>query len=92
VIAATAPSYSGRRNSPARRFVTSGNCRGSGTSQSKHRNLRPPVLTSIKRRGLPHLEQIGGGEFLGMGCSTGSGKLNSLSPMSAEEGAIMIQP
>ena len=73
MIAATAPPYSGRLNSPVKRFATSGNSRGSDTSQSKHRNLRPPVLMSIKRIGLPHLEQIGGGEFLGMGYSAGSG-------------------
>jgi hypothetical protein len=30
------------------------------------RNLRPPVLTRINRIGLPHLEQLGGEEFLGM--------------------------
>jgi hypothetical protein len=49
-------------------------------------------LTSMKCKGLPHLEQAGGGEFFGMGCSTGSGNLNSLSPMSAEDRAMMIQP
>jgi hypothetical protein len=30
------------------------------------RNLRPPALTRINRIGLPHLEQLGGEEFLGM--------------------------
>jgi hypothetical protein len=38
-------------------------CR-SGMSQSAQRNLRPPLLTSINRIGLPHFEQ-GGEGFLG---------------------------
>jgi hypothetical protein len=49
-----------------RSFVTSGNCSGSGTSQSMQRNLRPPILTSMNRIGLLHLEQVEGGGFLGM--------------------------
>jgi hypothetical protein len=58
--------YSGGRSSPVRSFATSDDRSGSGTSQSMQRNLRPPVLTRINRIGLPHLEQLGGEEFLGM--------------------------
>jgi hypothetical protein len=58
--------YSGGRNSPVRSFVTSGNRSGSGISQSMQRNLRPPVFTSMKRIGLLHFGQDGGGVFLGM--------------------------
>jgi hypothetical protein len=53
--------YSGRRDSRVR-----SNRSGSGTSQSMQRNLRPPVSTSIKCIGLPHLEHVGGGGFLGI--------------------------
>jgi hypothetical protein len=35
-------------------------------SQSMQRNLRPPVFTSMKRIGLLHFGQDGGGVFLGM--------------------------
>ena len=59
--------YSGRCNSPVRSFVTSGNFSGSGTSQSMQRNLRPPVLTSMKRIGLLHFGHGGGAGFLGIG-------------------------
>ncbi len=45
--------------------MTSGNFKGSGTSQSMQRNFRPPVLTSINRIGVLHFGQMGGGEFLG---------------------------
>ena len=44
--------------------MTSGRFSGSGTSQSMQRNLRPPVLTSMKRIGLLHLMHRGGGVFL----------------------------
>jgi hypothetical protein len=39
---------------------------GSPPSQSMHWNLRPPVLASMKRMGLRHFGQGGGGGFLGM--------------------------
>jgi hypothetical protein len=42
-------------NSPVRSFVTSDERNGSPPSQSMHRNLRPPVLTSTNRMGLRHL-------------------------------------
>jgi hypothetical protein len=62
-----ATAQSGRRNSPVRSFTTSGDRIGSGLSQSMQRNLRPPVLMSMKCIGLLHLGQIGAGEFLTMG-------------------------
>jgi hypothetical protein len=41
-------------------------------AQSMQRNLRPPVLTSVKCIGLRHSGQIGGGVFLGMAVHLGS--------------------
>jgi hypothetical protein len=61
--------YSGGRKLPLRSFVTSGCFSGSGTSQSMQRNLRPPVLTSMKRIGLLHFGHVGGGVFLAIGRS-----------------------
>jgi hypothetical protein len=61
--------HSKGRNSPVSSFVTSGDRNGSSVSQSRHWNLRPPILRSRKRMGLRHLEQVGGGVFLGTGRS-----------------------
>jgi hypothetical protein len=56
------------------------------------RNLRPPVLTSIKCFGLPHLEQLGGGEFFGMALTLDPARANnSQSPKTAEDGAAMAK-
>ena len=52
---------------------------GSGTSQSMQRNLRPPVFKSIKCIGLPHLEHIGDGGFLGIYAPLGLGGSAKLS-------------
>ena len=70
--------YSGGSNSLVRSMVTSGIRSGSGTSQSMQRNLRPPVLTSIKCISLLHFEHAGGGGFLGMVVSN-SGAVVALS-------------
>jgi hypothetical protein len=66
---------------------------GSGTSQSMQRNLRPPVLTSIKCIGLRHLEQVGGGGFFGMTRTLVQARAlpNSLSPIIAEGGRVMAE-
>jgi hypothetical protein len=55
------------------------------------RNLRPPVLTSIKCIGLRHFGHAGGGEFLGMGMLPlhQAGAQHSLSPITAETWAVM---
>jgi hypothetical protein len=52
---------------------------GSDTSQSMQRNLRPPVFTSIKCIGLPHLEHVGDGGFLGIDAPLGLGGSAKLS-------------
>jgi len=54
------------RRSPLRSLATSGDRNGSPPSQSRQRNLRPPVLTSKNRIGFWHTGQEGGGGFLGM--------------------------
>jgi hypothetical protein len=59
------PAHCGPFKAPVRSSATSGDCNGSGTSQSMQRNLRPPVLTSMKRIFLAHFKQVGGGEFFG---------------------------
>jgi hypothetical protein len=70
--------------------VTSGSFRGSGTSQSMQRNLRPPVLTSMKRIGLLHFGHVGGGVFLAIGRSPSqAGAQHSQSPVHAEGGAVI---
>jgi hypothetical protein len=66
--------YSGRRDP-----LVKSNRSGSFTSQSMQRNLRPPVLTSIKCIGLPHLEHVGGGGFLGINAPLGLGGSAKLS-------------
>jgi hypothetical protein len=71
--------YSGGRKLPLRSFVTSGCFSGSGTSQSMQRNLRPPVLTSMKRIGLLHFGHVGGGVFLAIGRSPVGRERNTLS-------------
>jgi hypothetical protein len=53
-------------NVPPSSFFISGALSGSGMSQSMHRNLRPPVLTSMKLMAFPHFKQEGGGVFLAM--------------------------
>jgi hypothetical protein len=54
------------------------------------RNLRPPVLTSMKCIGLRHFGHGGGGGFLGIGGSPGqAGAQHSQSPITAEAGAVM---
>jgi hypothetical protein len=58
-------SYSKGRNWPVRSLAISGERSGSSPSQSRHWNLRPPVLRSKNRIGLRHVGQIGGGVFLG---------------------------
>ena len=62
-----------------RSTVPSGIFSGSVKSQSMQRNLRPPVLTSIKRICLRHFGHAGGAGFLGIGCSPGSGGSTTLS-------------
>jgi hypothetical protein len=59
-------SYSKGRNWPVRSLATSGERSGSSPSQSRHWNLRPPVLRSKNSMGLRHFGRIGGGVFLGM--------------------------
>jgi hypothetical protein len=54
------------RNAPLRSLATSGDRNGSPPSQSRQRNLRPPVLTGKNRMGFWHTGQEGGGVFLGM--------------------------
>jgi hypothetical protein len=56
-------------SSPVKSLATSGDRIGSGTSQLMQRNLRPPVFTSTNFIGFLHFVQLGGGAFLGMGCS-----------------------
>jgi hypothetical protein len=53
--------------------------RSGSTSQSMQRNLRPPVFTSINCIGLPHLEHIGDGGFLGIYAPLGLGGSAKLS-------------
>ena len=54
------------------------------------RNFRPPVWTSIKCFGLPHLEQPGGGEFFGMAITLDQARANnSQSPKIAGDGAVI---
>jgi hypothetical protein len=56
------------------------------------RNFRPPVWTSIKCFGLPHLEQPGGGEFFGMAVTLDQARANnSQSPKIAGDGAVMAK-
>jgi len=64
---------------------------GTTPSQSRHRNLRPPAFTSVHCMGLLHLRQRGGGRFLTTMTLTlnWAGAQNSLSPIEAEDGAVM---
>ena len=48
---------------PVGRLNTSGDCDRSWPWQSRHRNLRPPVLISTNFMGFSHLGQSGGGVF-----------------------------
>jgi hypothetical protein len=83
-------SFSTGRSSPVRSLATSGECKGSGASQSMQRNLRPPVLTSKKRIGLLHFGHNGGGVFFAMDARRLGGSVqNSQSPIDAEGGAVM---
>jgi hypothetical protein len=58
--------YSSGFNSPLSSVATSGDFGGSSPSQSKQRNLRPPLLTSTNRMDLLHFRHRGGGVFLAM--------------------------
>jgi hypothetical protein len=58
--------YSNGFKLPLSSLATSGDFRGFSPSQSKQRNLRPPLLTSTKCVGLLQFGQRGGGVFLAM--------------------------
>jgi hypothetical protein len=60
-----------------RSLATADEGNGSSPTQSMQRNLRPPVLISLKCIGLRHFGQIGGGVFLGMVAHLGSGGSNT---------------
>jgi hypothetical protein len=62
-------SYSKGRNSPLRSLATSSERNGS-PAQSRHWNLRPPVLRGKNRIGFLQFGQIGGGVFFGMQLTT----------------------
>jgi hypothetical protein len=64
--------YSLGRSSPVSSLATSGERSGSSPAQSRHWNLRPPVLRSRNRMGLRHFGQMGGGVFFRMERSRGS--------------------
>ena len=82
--------YSVDPSSPLSSPTTSGDFNGSSPSQSKHRNLRPPVLTSVNRIGLPHLRHRGGGVFLAMALTLNwAGAQHSQSPVTAEARAVI---
>lgn len=83
--------YSKGRNSPLRSLATSGERSGSSPAQSRHWNLRPPVLRSKNRMGFLHFGQIGGGVFLGMRHSHWIRReyRYSLSPIIADDGAVI---
>jgi hypothetical protein len=78
--------HSKGRNSPVSSFVTSGDRNGSSVSQSRHWNLRPPILRSRKRMGLRHWNRWEVGYFWARDAHAGSGAstVYSLSPIDAE--------
>jgi hypothetical protein len=79
------------RNSPVRSWATSGDFKRSSLAQSRHWNLRPPILRSKNRMGLRHFGQGGGGGFLGTMLTLDQARAepNSQSPVNAEDGAVM---
>jgi hypothetical protein len=82
--------YSGGRNAPLNSLVTAGDCSGSSPSQSMHRNLRPPVLAIMKRIGLRHFGQGGGGRFLAMALTSSGESITELTVTDISRRSAMI--